>query len=1145
MTSVVVSDANDMSNAVSAPAALLWLSDLTTVGRCVEDLRSMKPGQSEGITDAQFIRVCSTLLELCSRLYTGREDLACTNLAKLDQNLVTAKKYLADLEALHDEIERRLFSVVEHLKRSKEAGSVPILLELAEKMGWSTGELKVIILLQLEGTGVQGSSEWQKLNLLHRIRLFSGLQTHELLSFFLPDRKHMKEGLLELTEDEFGAGFEAVTIKLPREVLLGLSGLKLSAEDALKIDTTSLAEVLTSRSGLSTTSLTINTDQESTKMNQRPQDIAPLDVEREELFALLQAVSETNEEPRSNEKSRDLSDVDLSKDEEEPKEEDDEGDNDPHMLQPYSTDLEYCEDAFKLIVLRARRFYLEVDNDDKDSYTMISTRKSPEAIARELDAKERKALRRWTNRTRLTRIVNKAEGGTRRCWLPRTETLGDLLSLSELEKLFLLTLVGGVISQSIRKVVANARSAGATAYGAFEVGMLISMHCPKSLAEQISSRSHFYKKSPLIKAGILHLSERRYGMGDLTHCEATVDRRMLDFVLGLDTEIGELVEGGTCFSPQVSLDQVILPAETKSTLLDSLSNYASFVKLQKVVGLKNLMPTGRGLVILLHGAPGTGKTMTAQALANHIGRKLLSVDLPSFSQGLDSSSFNLLFREAKLQNAVIFLDECEPLFESRDRRAGGGASGGTVNIALRALDSFEGIMFLATNRPFDLDEAMMRRISISIELQSPGPEAREKIWRSHVPQGLQIDDEVNFGEIASDFELNGGYIKNAMLQALKFAASRDLGWIHSDSAGNQNEAEKHVLSSDLQKDASDRNLTLTKEDIIRACKLQVRGNLHSAESNIVLDSTSLRNMGSSAVSFSSLVLASSTMNELQELASAEKTRRILGQEWGFDQSEHFSSSSNSGSCVVFAGAQGVGKTFATRALGLESGRPLRFYSWPYLIQASKRATRPAQRRGLRGSMGESAFSQIFREAHNTGAIVVIERASGLFNGSAFRSSQTSGMCTAAESLIYHISKFPGTVIFSVTTPDRHLHSSGNIEEIHVWNSTRDPMPLCLANTVTKVIEFKHPTEKERAKLWRILVPEKVPLCGTIDFQSLAKEFPAMVGASIKAAVYKGCTSASRRPKKERTLKTQDLREAALEIMSPNLHQRQIVQSLYM
>ena len=61
----------------------------------------------------------------------------------------------------------------------------------------------------------------------------------------------------------------------------------------------------------------------------------------------------------------------------------------------------------------------------------------------------------------------------------------------------------------------------------------------------------------------------------------------------------------------------------------------------------------------------------------------------------------------------MFLDECEGMFESRDTQ------GSPVASLLPEIEKFEGILVLATNRPYDLDEAMYRRISLAVEFQPP------------------------------------------------------------------------------------------------------------------------------------------------------------------------------------------------------------------------------------------------------------------------------------------------------------------------------------------------------------------------------------------------------------------------------------------
>jgi hypothetical protein len=62
-------------------------------------------------------------------------------------------------------------------------------------------------------------------------------------------------------------------------------------------------------------------------------------------------------------------------------------------------------------------------------------------------------------------------------------------------------------------------------------------------------------------------------MSDLTDCDVEIDRRMLDFCVGLDTEFSEIVDGSHLYSPNVEFDDIILPDETKNLVLETVSNY--------------------------------------------------------------------------------------------------------------------------------------------------------------------------------------------------------------------------------------------------------------------------------------------------------------------------------------------------------------------------------------------------------------------------------------------------------------------------------------------------------------------------------------------------------------------------------------------
>ena len=216
-------------------------------------------------------------------------------------------------------------------------------------------------------------------------------------------------------------------------------------------------------------------------------------------------------------------------------------------LDSYTDDLSYLEDSFQLIIHRIRRYANDMD-DDKDSYALSLSKKKPEAIKRELEAKERQARARWERR--LSRTLHAARstlssssvssdrysastqggGGGRRgwlaprgtdggkagaggvgdSWLPRMEGLAERLSLDEFEKMVVLTLVGSVISQDVRKAMKSGSLQGFGGGGrGVDVGTLLGVHCD-TLEQQIKSRRYFYKMGKLVKSGVVTLSDRRY-----------------------------------------------------------------------------------------------------------------------------------------------------------------------------------------------------------------------------------------------------------------------------------------------------------------------------------------------------------------------------------------------------------------------------------------------------------------------------------------------------------------------------------------------------------------------------------------------------------------------------------------------------------
>ena len=79
----------------------------------------------------------------------------------------------------------------------------------------------------------------------------------------------------------------------------------------------------------------------------------------------------------------------------------------------------------------------------------------------------------------------------------------------------------------------------------------------------------------------------RLNQSDLMHSYLEIDRRMVDYCVALDTEFGALVEGSALYTPTVTLDQVVLPENTKQLILDTIQSMEEFQQLIKKLGLQN------------------------------------------------------------------------------------------------------------------------------------------------------------------------------------------------------------------------------------------------------------------------------------------------------------------------------------------------------------------------------------------------------------------------------------------------------------------------------------------------------------------------------------------------------------------------------
>jgi SpoVK/Ycf46/Vps4 family AAA+-type ATPase len=230
-------------------------------------------------------------------------------------------------------------------------------------------------------------------------------------------------------------------------------------------------------------------------------------------------------------------------------------------------------------------------------------------------------------------------------------------------------------------------------------------------------------------------------------------------------------------TPQRSFADVILPPGTRHTLDQALAQVRNQALIFGRWGLGERHSTGLGLAFNFAGPPGTGKTICAEAIAFALGKQLMVVnyaEVESMWMGETPKNVAAVFRAAAEQGAVLFFDEADAI---AGRRSAGAAlphqreANTTVNVLLKELEGFNGVVIFATNLAANFDPAFERRIRTHVLFEMPGPEERERIWQVQVhPARTPLADDVDFRELAALFPVSGGDIKNAVLKAAAIAA---------------------------------------------------------------------------------------------------------------------------------------------------------------------------------------------------------------------------------------------------------------------------------------------------------------------------------------------------------------------------------------
>jgi SpoVK/Ycf46/Vps4 family AAA+-type ATPase len=244
-----------------------------------------------------------------------------------------------------------------------------------------------------------------------------------------------------------------------------------------------------------------------------------------------------------------------------------------------------------------------------------------------------------------------------------------------------------------------------------------------------------------------------------------------------------------------AFERLVLPDQTKDLIRALVTVRTSQRGVKQGLGVAGKRTDitygkGNGLIMLLHGGPGTGKTLTAESVAEIAEMPLYRVtcgDIGTNAEAVENY-LNTVLHLGNSWNCVLLLDEADVFLE--ERSMSDLKRNSLVSVFLRILEYYDGILILTSNRIGMFDEAFKSRIQVALHYENLTRPSRKKIWQNFLEMLEEDEEDVNFDEIKLHIddlagrELNGRQIRNILTTARQLAIYRNerLDWKHLEQA---------------------------------------------------------------------------------------------------------------------------------------------------------------------------------------------------------------------------------------------------------------------------------------------------------------------------------------------------------------------------
>ncbi|MGH2367154.1 MAG: hypothetical protein ACRDI2_03060, partial [Chloroflexota bacterium] len=283
------------------------------------------------------------------------------------------------------------------------------------------------------------------------------------------------------------------------------------------------------------------------------------------------------------------------------------------------------------------------------------------------------------------------------------------------------------------------------------VDLILRLLCP-ALEDRVTARAALGPSGPLLRDGLLTLSDEAAANWPLLARPLRVDERIADFLLNSDRpdpRIESVCELYPAPPEGQEADVVALPSDVRDGLIRLLRGATN--RGGEAAKGRGAGPAGRGPILYLHGGPGTSKLATARAVCGLAGRRLLVLDLAALLTGgkPPATILPLVIREARLQDGALCIDGFDRLLADEPETV---ATRAHLRRLLASSPAAPLPVLLLGEARWEPATWLPEATTIRVELPAPGPGVRLQVWRSLLDGQAPAED---VAALATQFRMDG------------------------------------------------------------------------------------------------------------------------------------------------------------------------------------------------------------------------------------------------------------------------------------------------------------------------------------------------------------------------------------------------------